>query len=183
MHLSRICTFSATAALLSASTAMAAATQVNIADPKSTNRAARVETGGRLAVQEVPPAAFFHSGAILSSAGACVQLATAPAGKAVVVRQVRVNVTDIGAIGGNNTVVIFFGAFCNETVGTVSPNTVGLSTITFDPGLVLPAGGTLAATAFGSPKADVNADGYTVDASVAPTVGQTLQLHGRPPQR
>ena len=93
MHLSKLCTFAAVTASLSASAAMAAATQVNIADPKSTNRAARVEIGGRLAVQEVPPATFFHSGAILSSAGACVLLATAPAGKAIGVRQVRVQET------------------------------------------------------------------------------------------
>jgi hypothetical protein len=182
MHLYRICALAAAAAVLSASAAMAA-TPVNIVDPNAASRAAHVEPGNRLAVQEVAPATFFHSGAILSSADACVPLATPPAGKALIVRQVRVNVHDIGAVGGNNTIFVYLGEFCNEVVGEVSPNAVGLVAITFDPGLVLPAGGTLSATAFGSPRADVNTDGYIVASSVAPAVGQTLQLSGRPSQR
>ncbi|HEY1961756.1 MAG TPA: hypothetical protein VGG69_05015 [Rhizomicrobium sp.] len=173
MRLTKLSIPAAAIACACAGTAMAAATQVNIADPKATTRAARVELGNRLAVQEVPPATFFHSGAILSNAGDCVVVVTAPARKSIVVRQVRVNVTDIvgGVTGGNNSVVLFFGSVCNEVVGEVNPGAVGLSTITFDPGLVLPAGGTLAATAFGSPRAHLGLDGYTVDSTVAPAIG------------
>jgi hypothetical protein len=148
---------------------MAAATQVNITDPKTATRAARVEIGGRLAVQDVPPANFFHSGGLLSSAGPCVTFATAPATKAVVVRQLRVDVTDIvgGATGGNNNIVFFFGSACNEVVGQVTPSSVGLVTVTFDPGLVLNPGATLAATASGSPRAALAADGYLIDSGAA----------------
>ena len=166
MRYAKLCAFTAIATLTSIGAAMAAATQVNIADPKNANRAARVEIGNRLAVQEVPPASIFHSGANLATAGSCVTIATAPATKAVIVRQVRVDVNAIGAVGGGaNSIILFFGAFCNENVGQVSPSSVGLTTITFDPGLVLQPGEALAATAFGSPKAVVNTDGYTVDSA------------------
>ena len=168
MQLSKLCGLAAAAALTSADIAMAAATQVNIADPKAANRQARVEIGSRLAVQAIPPASFFHQGGAVSSAGPCITLATAPGTQALVVTQLRINVTAIGATGGSNNITFFLGAECNEVVGEVDPNAIGLVTMTFGPGLLLRPGEPLAATAFGSPRADIIADGYTVDSANAP---------------
>jgi hypothetical protein len=54
----------------------------------------------------------------------------------------------------------------------VTPAGLGLNTITFDPGLVIPAGGVLSAGGGSAINAEVIADGYTVASGVAPAVGQ-----------
>src|SRR4051794_6169647 len=82
-----------------ATPSMAAATQVNIADPTTPSHIAKVEIGNRLAVQEVPPANFFHAGIGVDPASGCNHVASAPTGRALIVRQVRVTVTSSGGSG------------------------------------------------------------------------------------
>ena len=163
MHPAKLCALAAAMALVSATAAYAAATQVNITDPNTQNRAAHVDKGGRLAVQEVPPASFFHQGGFLNGANSCVTFGTAPANKAVVVRQIRIDVTDIGT-SAPRTITFFLGSFCNEVVGQATPGAVGPLTVTFEPGLVLNPGAAIAAS--GSPQAALFVDGYTIDPSV-----------------
>src|SRR5436309_1510854 len=81
--------------------AMAQATQVNIADPNTSTRAAKVEPGNRLAVQEVPPASFSHQGAIGILGQSCEQIGVTPSGKALIIHQVRVH-------GQPGTTVLFY---------------------------------------------------------------------------
>jgi hypothetical protein len=148
--------------------AMAAATKVNIVDPTITARVAHVDAGDRLAVQEVPPATFFHGNPGAIGSGVCVAVAVPPSGKALVVRQIRVNISSLPS-PGNASVFFYTNSTCTGSeVGSVTPPSVGLSAQTFDPGLAIPSGGVLSAFVDGSLVALVYPDGYSVAASVAP---------------
>jgi hypothetical protein len=178
MHASKFCAFAAIAAL-SATAAMAAATDINIVDPQATHRAAHVEVGGRLAVEEVPPTSFFH--AVLfgtTSTSGCVVVAQPPAGQALVVRQVRIDVFQDPTPGNGNYVQVSGDGTCSNPVGDVNPPTVGQSTMSFDPGVAIPAGGALSAVIGGAVQAEFYVDGYTVGAGVLPAAGQTIQVNG-----
>jgi hypothetical protein len=169
MHGFKVCAFALMATCVSAA-ALAAPTQVNIADPKATTRAARVDMDGRLAVEDVPPGSYFHAGVSLTSASGCFAFAASPPGKALVVREVRVNTT---ASAGTGQLVLFDNGSCVSPVGfglvaTVNPPALGLTVVPFNPGLAIGSGGSLSATVTGSIHVDVQADGYTVDSSAVP---------------
>lgn len=170
MPSSKLCALGAALTFASATAALAAATQVNIADPNAASRAAHVEPGNRLAVQEVPPTSFFHSTFYNVIAGGCQQITTPPYGKALIVRQVRVNITADPGPNANAYIGLYVNAGCDISgiVGRVTPAGLGLNTITFDPGLVIPAGGVLSAGGGSAINAEVIADGYTVASGVAP---------------
>ncbi len=89
MRLLRLALLSAIASGAVAQT-VTAATPVNIIDPNATTRAAHVEPDNGLAVQEVPPATYYHR-ATFEIANACTLIATPPRGKALIVRQVRLS--------------------------------------------------------------------------------------------
>jgi hypothetical protein len=171
MHLTKLCAFATIATVAAATAAVAATTQVNIADPTATTRIARVEPGSRLAVQEVEPTSFFHLTTGLGYLQPCTQIAAPPNGKALIVRQVRL---DISTNGGNGAgyVALFANADCalNGLVGRVTPtgDSTGLSTMSFDPGLSVPAGHVLSAQAFNQVFVYTFVDGYTVASQVAP---------------
>jgi hypothetical protein len=165
MHPFKFCAVAAIVAGASASSALAAATQVNIADPNATTRMAHVEPGNRLAVQEVPPASFYHQ-ATPGINTICQQIAAPPSGKALVIRQVRVH--------SQPGVSVYFYASPVCLPGTM----VGEATLpagasdyieTFDPGISVRSGGGFAAliTATGM-SADAFVDGYTVPSAAVP---------------
>jgi hypothetical protein len=185
MHAFKFCAVTALAALASASAAMAQATQVNIADPTA-NRTAKVEPGNRLAVQDVAPTTFFHAARFgLVSSNGCVPIALAPSGKALIVRQVRLDIT-ANPSPGPDSIRLSTSPDCGAVgtvFGDVNPQTLGQNTVTFDPGLAIPSGGGLYAEAVGSIAAEAFSDGYTVASAVAPPVGQTLQVYGTAPRQ
>lgn len=180
MRLTSFCTITA-AGVFAATAAMAAVTQVNVADPNATSRVAKVEVGNRLAVQEVSPSTFFHASKTALTSGSCVTIATPPAGKALIIRQVRINVYVNPNPGSGQSVLIYPNSICGSgLVGDINPPTIGLFTSTFDPGVAIPNGSVLSVFIGGSLTADVFVDGYKVDASVAPEAGgQTLELSGK----
>lgn len=168
-------------ATLAAAAAMAAATQVNVADPNATSRVAKVELGNRLAVQEVSPSTYFHNTtfSIQGSAG-CVPILSPPTGKALIIRQVRVDAFVVSSTGNAENVAIFADGTCTSEVADVNPATVGLYTSTFDPGLVLPNGSAMSVKVGNDIQAEVYVDGYKVDSSVVPlTGGQTIEISGK----
>jgi len=171
MHSIKIFMLSILVASATASAAMGAPTDVTIVDPRNTNRAAGVEAG-RLAVQEVPPANFFHAilNGGLSTGSGCITTAVPPTGKALIVRQVRLNVT---LFSGGSAILIYPNGNCaaGSQIGAVSLNSTGLTVVPFDPGLAIPSGGSLAITIVGGSSSTVAlayVDGYTVPASEVP---------------
>lgn len=170
-----------TVGIFAASSALAAA-QVNIVDPTITARVAHVDAGDRLAVQEVPPVSFFHADHFGVTGGAgCYIIATAPRGKALIVRQVRVNVLLDPSPGAGDGVTVYLGTTCSgANVGDINPPTLGLTTMMLDPGVAVPEGSGLSALALGNVEMNLQVDGYTVAPSVAPVVGEVFQVRGRP---
>jgi hypothetical protein len=159
--------------------AMTAATQVNIVDPTIPARVAHVDAGNRLAVQEVPPSTFFHALAVMPAPG-CRTLAIVPAGKALIVRQVRIDVYADPTPGNGQNVRIYPNPTCSApAVADVNPPNIGVNTVTFDPGLVIPEGSEFSAEVAGSVAGEAYVDGYTVAPSVAPLAGQVIQAQGR----
>ena len=173
----KVCAVTAFVTSLSATAAMAAATQVNITDPNTANRGAHVEVGGRLAVQEVEPASFFHSAAV--GIIGCTHVAVPVSGKALVVREIRVN-----SISTSGFIAFYADATCTsgDLVAEVDLPITGHGgyTVTFDPGIAISSGGALSAipSGGGDVSGNIYVDGYSVSASAAPVVGQTIQVRG-----
>jgi hypothetical protein len=173
-------------------TAVAATTIVNIADPTTPSRVAHVDANGKLEVgdgtgpmtvdgtvtdQLAAPSAYLHSVkfAITSTSG-CVAIAQPPANKAMVVREVKVDVFNDPSPGPSQNVEIFSGTGCNTFVGDVNPATVGETVLPFDPGLAVPAGSGLSAAAGGGVQAEAYVDAYQVPASAVPA-GAAVAAH------
>lgn len=185
MHLPKLCTLTAIATLAMAAVAMASPAKVNVVDPIAPTRAARVDIGNRLAVQDVPPSTYFHAGIGVGSGTFCAHLAGPPSGKALIVRQVRVSVLSQGSATGYPYVLFYTGTNCNVgPVGEILPNAVGGQPIvvTWDPGLAIADGEFIGVLDSSSYNVDVYLDGYTVASSVVPVAGgQTIQWHGSKP--
>jgi hypothetical protein len=176
MHRSKLCASAAIVVMASATAALGAGNPVNIADPNAATRMAKVEPGNRLAVQDVPPTSYYHSAGL--TIGDCTQIAAAPPGKALIVRQVKLNV-----FNADTPASIYANADCSLAgiVGNTTVPVVGHDTITFDPGLAIPSGGVLSAHNNTANPMNAFVDGYTVASGVAPVVaGQTIQVSGGP---
>jgi hypothetical protein len=170
-------------------TAYAATSIVNLADPTTPANKAKVDATGHLYVgdgagrlsvdgtvtaQPAPASAFYHHGSLnLRENSGCVLIATPPAGKALVVRQARVNVLPVTSPGPGHEVVLWASADCNGPyVGRAYAASVAqYAVIPFDPGLGIPAGSALSAQFFGSAQGDIFVDGFTVASSLVPGSG------------
>jgi hypothetical protein len=148
--------------------AVAASTLVNITDPFKGFKA-RVTPNGDLQVTTASPASFFPSVPTTVS-NSCVPLVQAPAGRALIVRQIRVDVYSNPAPGTGTEFAIYRGPNCSighQVAGLIPPNTASF-VIPFDPGLAMPHGTSLSAIG-------VNVSGrfyvdgyYVVSADVGP---------------
>jgi hypothetical protein len=163
-------------------TAIAAgATVVNIADPAKPANVAHVDASGRLQVggaaavtntvntELAPPSAYVHSTTFAITSGrGCLLLAQPPAGKALIVREVRVDVFGDPSPGPDEDIVIYSDNSCTNQVADVNPATVGETVLPFDPGLGIPVGSGISARATGSVEAEAYVDGYSVSATSVP---------------
>src|ERR1700733_5221329 len=167
-------------------TALAAtSTIVNIADPTTPSHVAHVDATGKLEVsdgsgpmtvdgytQTAAPSTFFHSNALsLELNSGCVVLATPPAGKALVIREVKIDAvgnTNTGGDGSNNYVHVFSDKTCTNLIAGVHPAETGLTVDPFDPGLGIPANSGLSVKITGSLEVDAYADGFSVPSSEVP---------------
>jgi hypothetical protein len=170
---------------VSYATVKATGSAANIVDPITASNIAKVDPGGHLYVgdgvgpltvdgtlnvQAAPPSTYLHfSSGLLDSTHGCVTIATPLSGKAMIIRQIRINVIADPSPGSGQVVEFFRGASCNTSlVGEVNPATVGQTVMPFDPGLGVPNGYALSAIVAGSIKAAVWTDAYTVSASSVP---------------
>ncbi len=168
-------------------TALAAgSTIVNIADPTTPSHVAKVDATGRLEVgdgsgamsvdgytQYAAPSTFFHSDALdLELNDGCVVLATPPTGKALVIREVKIDTvgnpsTDNNA--SNNYVHLFSDTTCSHVIAGVHPEVVGLTVVPFDPGLGIAAKSGLSVKITGALDVDAYADGFSVPSAQVPS--------------
>jgi hypothetical protein len=175
-------------------TALAATgTVVNIADPTNAANLAHVNPAGALqttgsvtntvTVQIAPPSAYIHTTtfAVTSTRG-CLVLATPPAGKAMVVREARVDVFGDPTPGPDQDITIYSDTTCTKQVADVNPGTVGETVLPFDPGLGIPANSGLSARATGAAEAEVYTDAYSVPSGSVPAIAATPSK-GQPQQK
>ena len=168
--------------------AYAAGGLVTIADPV-TNAKARVLANGALEVwvngqtlntQLAPPPRLFHNAKLgITSPEGCVEIATPPAGLALNIQQVRLNI--IAVTPGSGQFLALFAGNNNCTspvVGDVNPPSIGLTTVTFGAGLAIPQGSKLFAMAGGTVQAEAYADGITLPAAQVPTDAVALGPSG-----
>jgi hypothetical protein len=178
-------------------TAMAAATVVNIADPTTPSRIAHVDNNGRLMVgdgsgalsvdgtvnvQAAPPSSYLHQTGFGTSSNGCTVVARPPSGKAMIVRDVRVDVYQDPSPGVGQLIAIYSDSTCSTLVGDVNPSTVGETVLPFDPGLGIAASSSLSIVAQGSVAAEVYTDGYSVPPGQVPALA-TAPNQTRPPQQ
>lgn len=171
-------------------TAVAVApTVVNIADPTTPTNTAHVDAAGKMSVgdgagavtvdgtvtsQVAPSTTVLHFAAnVPAGSGGCLVLATPPAGKAMIVDQVRVNVTSDPAPGSGHNLGFYTGQ-CVRFVGEVTPATVGQTAMTFGAGLGINAASNLPSLNVqqnSAVAANVFVDAHTVASSAVPATG------------
>jgi len=126
---------------------------------------------GTVDTQPAAPSSNLHMvNVALGDPEGCVQIAHPPAGQAMVVREVRIDVFSDPSPGLAQAVALYSAPNCNDLVGDMNPATVGETTIPFDPGLAIPVGSAMSARAFGAVEAEGYTDAFAVPASAVPAV-------------
>jgi hypothetical protein len=156
---------------------------INITDPVNAAQKARVDTAGRLNVgdgsgaltidgsttsRESPTNLLFRSQAF--PYGTCSVLATPPAGRALIIKSIAVDVVGLTSPPGGGTYAGFWlgsGSSCESFVMDINPPGVGLINQPFEPGLAVPAGKSLMVYS-NAISSEVFAFGYSVPASAVP---------------
>jgi len=156
-------------ALVAAPVGAVAATQlVKITGPTGT--VAGVDGANRLMAAESDPAAYFSRGYFPLATGDCTQMFKAAATKAVIVRQIVVQLKTSGGFDGSHLIQFVVGQDCvGPAVFEFQPATLGTHVFTLEPGRPIPAGQRLTVMPFGSGiTAEVQVTGYTVPAASVP---------------
>jgi hypothetical protein len=156
---------------------------IAIQDPISGNKAA-VDAGRHLLVSDqlqapaANPGNFFHFHTGL--APACVAIASPPPGKAMVLKTLVVDTLSAPAAGSIDFASFSIGTECGSPVEDVNPPGVGVTTINYEPGLVIPAGQFLFGYA-NQIAAEASGTGYLVPAAWAPAqmLNLTVAQEGR----
>jgi hypothetical protein len=141
---------------------------VAIEDPISGNKVA-VDSGRHLLVSDqlqaaaANPANFFAAHGF-PSGSSCQPLVTPPAGKALIIKTLVVDAYAVTAVGSGNSVQFGVGS-CG--LQSVNPGGVGVTTVNYEPGIRVPAGGALNSFQAGV-QVEVTVTGYLVPASWVP---------------
>jgi hypothetical protein len=173
---------------LGGTAAAATGSLVNIADPTNAAHIAHVNASGQLQIsgstsvtntvntELAAPSTYVHSTTLdLTGSSGCVEIATPPSGKAMIVRDVKIDVYSDPSPGSAQHVNIYDGTKCSlaALVADVNPATVGETTLPFDPGLGVPANSGLSTFVGGSVEAEIYTEGYSVAPSQVVATGIT----------
>jgi hypothetical protein len=154
------------------STAYAAALKFTGIEGTSTNKA-DVTTAGQLEVAPAGPGSYFADAYGFSSGGDTLAVvATPPAGDALIVQTVHLDISLFGS-GVYLYLGVQTGASCSGSqVGSYdegfTPQSAGDIDVPLEPGVVVPAGDSLCLRAFGTVDVSPSATGYTVPSSEVP---------------
>jgi len=152
------------------------ATQTEIVGP--VNGPANVTPAGAVQVAEAAPSNFYQTAAPTTlSASRFVPIATAPAGRALIVTIIHIETTSDQTPGGLDFVELLTrypgkgGVPCSTDTGTYdegfTPGGIGEIDVPLAPGLTLPSGTDLCAISRGRVIALVSVSGYTIPSSAA----------------
>ena len=156
----------------------------NAAQIAHVNAAGSLQVAGTVTTQLATPASYSHSAAFnVDSTRAWVQIATPPTGKAMIIRQVRVDVFADPSPGVGQNIQLYAGTGCSTTIADINPSGIGEVILPFDPGMALPAGAKLSANVFGSVKAEFFGDGYVVPSAQVPASAVNISTTPERPQQ
>jgi len=175
-------------------TALAATGQiVNIADPSNAAHVTHVDATGHLQVagpvsgtvtsQQAAPSNLVHIAALQVQNFACVVIARPPAGKALIVQQIRLNVFQAAASG--DRALIYANPTCADSgiISIVNEPAIGQLTVPLAAGAAIPAGSAVSLIVAGTFQIEAFIDGYVVPASQVPAAAATVTTHGTPAAR
>ncbi len=166
--------------------AVAATTVVSIKGNPSGNKA-DVSPAGQLLTTTADPSSFFQS-ASQDLSGSSTFVATPPAGLALVVTSIHVDVYADPSPGSGEYVDFIIesetcsGACIGEYAQVINPGSVGEVDVPLEPGLGIPAGDALCGDVAGSVNAEASVSGYTVPSSSV-TSGPLHRVSSLPKQR
>ena len=173
---------------------------VNIADGTTATHVAKVDAVGKLAVgdgsgaltvdgtvtaQVAAPSAYWRTS---GTAGAsCTAIASPPAGKAVILKTVTINLyaAPSGSLNGNNFIPVYNNTTCTGSpIWDMTPTQLGPQVMTFEPGVGIPAGQALSTEDFSGAGfgIEVYATGYTVSSSAVPASAASEPTSGTRPK-
>lgn len=184
-------------AVASTGTAVAATTGqlVNITDPSTAANKARVDGTGRLhvgdgagplTIDETPLSQVFRFTSNGGASDLCQVVAAPPAGKALVLKSLNVNVLSGGSSGfvDNADFVVYANATCTYPyVTAITPTERGAHQFNYEPGVTIPAGQSIAVRLFSTDLTwQMQGQGYLVAASTVPAVVKSAADKGTPPK-
>jgi len=152
--------------------AVDAFTNVAIQDPVSGNKAA-VDSSRKLSVYDPNSFADEYPGTIVrfvhdTVGGTCRKIATPPAGKALVLKTLAIDTFQLTVTGNGYGIYFYIGPTCSSSAVSHHPPAFGLTTVNFEPGLVVRAGQSLWVSSQTTVQAEVYGFGYLVASSWAP---------------
>lgn len=139
---------------------------------------AAVTQAGQVDAAATIPASFraFHDYDLFASR--CVRVYSPPAGYALVLQSITIDVYDNGGVSGpGSNVRVATNAACDRQLADLNPSTVGAASIVLSPGVVVRAGTSLYAIGDNGTDAELFGFGYLEPAADAPT-GTSPQSDG-----
>jgi hypothetical protein len=140
-----------------------------------TGKLSHVDAGRRLSVYDPingaaeTPANFVRFYNFSSGSAGCIKIAAPPAGKALILKTLALDVFNLSGTGTGHVFRFYVGANClGSAVLVINPNSVGLVTANLEPGLAIPAGRALWKENSASVSGEVNGLGYIVPAAWVP---------------
>jgi hypothetical protein len=154
--------------------AIAAATVVQIVGTNGVTKA-QVTPANQLQTAEAAPSSFVEHSGLLSTPGNCTAIATAPANKGLVLKDLYVNIYDNPSPGPGQFFTLNKGSTCTTGyVVSINAGSVNGFSVPLGPGFALKAGASLYAETSGSVKAGYYLYGYTVPAGDVPATTSVI---------
>jgi len=156
--------------LVVAPVSVGAATATAVKIVNSSGRVAAVTKTNQLRTVEAAPDNYVRNGAGgFISADGCQKIIEPPAGKAMVLKQVNIDVFSNSTPGSSHSAALYVGTGCVSQFARVTPAGIGLEHFPFDPGVAVPSGHAVWVRAFGSVAVATHSFGYSIPAAAAPS--------------
>jgi hypothetical protein len=142
-------------------------TNVAVQDPTNGRKAA-IDVQRQLLVKDTRGAADLLHGTYVRfwkpALTACTAIATPPAGKSLVIKSLMSN-TYINPTPGSGHFIYFYvgtGCVASSVVGSINPGGIGIDSLSFEPGLVVPSGQSLFFYKSSTIQSEVFGTGYSI---------------------
>jgi hypothetical protein len=140
-------------------------TNVAVQDPTNGRKAA-IDVQRQLLVKDTRGAADLLHGTYVrfwaTAPATCTKIATPPAGKSLVIKSLISNTFNNPAPGLGKAIYFYVGTNCTDVIGSINPGGIGIDSLSFEPGLVVPSGQSLWALRSADIASEVFGTGYSI---------------------